>query len=977
MGLTTRRGATPKSARTAAAAVASLLVMVGVAPASATPGDITTIAGHDPQAQIQGPNGMARFGETLFVSDYNSYTVVARDLTTGEQTVYAGSPGVLGSSGDGGIATQAGLQYPGSLATDSAGNLYINEFDFTGPAHDCRIRRVDRATRVISTWAGNGGCANNAGDGGDKLAAEVGSTFMVFDASDNMYIADGEHRIRRIDHATGVIDTVAGQLGSPGYVDDADPLTARFTNIDGLAFGPAGDLYLSDRGNNAIRRIDAGFTTVTTVAGGGLSAGPGHDDGPVGAASFSMGWLATIAMSPAGELYIWDEGNSVTRKLSADGTTVSTVMGTPGTPGDTGDDGPAVVAAARTVRAYTFDTSGGVYLAQLGGNNNNLRYIDAGGIVHNRYNTTPIGDGHLAAESLLSQPIDLARVGSSLYVVEQAAPRIRRIDLSNNVITTVAGTGIDGFSGDGGPAALAGLSGPKAMVHDPTGGGALLIAGLDGRIRRIDLATNIITTVAGTGTPGFSGDGGPAPAAQLSGSVLGLAVTAAGDIVVSDSGNRRLRRIDRSTGVITTIAGNGAPTSAGGTGSPDGTPAVSATLITPIRVVVAPDGAIVFGDGCDIFAVLDPLLSGIGTPESKCDGRVRRIDPATGALTTIAGIAGDLSGGGDDGPATSASIANPLAFRYAADGSLYVGQMGASYLDFMMVMFGAAPATSVHPSIRRIDAATGIITTVAGNGVLGFAGDGGPATSASLGLPTAIAPDAGTHLFVADLLNNRIRRIEGVRPDLVTTLQGGPFQVGRPGTVVVTERNNSSVAVTGPIHASLTLPAGLTFVSAGGNGWSCTTRGQVVSCANPSNLPAGESTGFTITVSVGEDAPDSVSLTLSASSDSDVINPGNQIAVLGIAIARAGNAPTDPAGAAARDGSPPEPGRSGGPAELAATGTNAASTAGTAAVLLFGGGAILLVARRRRGLSDPLTRISRSVRGTERLTSAGPGATSW
>ncbi len=280
---------------------------------------------------------------------------------------------------------------------------------------------------------------------------------------------------------------------------------------------------------------------------------------------------------------------------------------------------------------------------------------------------------------------------------------------------------------------------------------------------------------------------------------------------------------------------------------------------------------------------------------------------AASTLHTIAGvrqnIAAPLVQSGEGVPALAAYIAYPAALRFDAAGNLYVGEVGA-------VPYGVDPS-QWHPIIRRIShvGPDHIITKVAGTGTAGYSGDGGQALDAELSLPTAIAPDGGTHLFVADLSNNRIRRIEGPRPDLRVSLSvDGPLTAGASGVVHVTVQNAATdpdAYLTGPVGADVTLPTGLSFASAavvGPSGarlaksagsWSCDGSGQSVSCATPDNMAPEESSTFDITVNVAMDAPDSVIVNANGSSDSDVVDEANQIAVLGISVRRSVPSPSD------------------------------------------------------------------------------------
>ena len=320
------------------------------------------------------------------------------------------------------------------------------------------------------------------------------------------------------------------------------------------------------------------------------------------------------------------------------------------------------------------------------------------------------GDGGPATSAALRQPTAVAWLGDdSVLVADYANHRIRRISPSGQ-ITTVAGTGTAGYSGDGGPATSARLNWPLDV--EPTADGGFLIADLGNkRVRRVSPA-GIITTVAGTGAEGTSGDGGPATSARLA-APTGVAVTADGGFLVADAGAHRVRRVSPG-GTITRVAGDGNP---GATG--DGGPAVAAQLNTPLGVAALPDGG---------FLV------------TEYEGqRVRRVS-ATGVITRVAGTG---SGGfsGDGGAATAARLNKPVGVSTTSDGGFLIGD-------------------SLNGRVRKVSA-DGTIATVAGTGGHGYAGDGGPAALAQLRSPIAAAENTSGAIVIADSEDNRLRFVEG------------------------------------------------------------------------------------------------------------------------------------------------------------------------------------------------------------------------
>ena len=339
-------------------------------------------------------------------------------------------------------------------------------------------------------------------------------------------------------------------------------------------------------------------------------------------------------------------------------------------------------------------------------------------------------------------------------------------------IYTVAGTGKRGFSGDGGPAVDAQLARPHGLAVDPDGN--LYIADVSNhRIRRVD-PSGTITTIAGTGTRGYSGDDGPAVRAQLQ-FPRGVAVDRAGDLYISDSNNRRIRQVDPS-GIITTFAGTGEEGPGG-----DGGPAVQAAIGTTERVTVDRTGNLYFsvdshfsirrvdpsgtittyardagGVGSDVGDGGPAVEASLKQPQGVAvDGegnlyiadmgndRIRRVDPS-GIITTFAGI-GEYGGGlGDGGPAVEASLVEPQGVAVDGEGNLYIADTG-------------------NDRIRRVDS-SGTITTIAGTGTRGYSGDNGPAVQAQLRAPRDVAVDADGNIYIADTLNHCVRVLKRVVP---------------------------------------------------------------------------------------------------------------------------------------------------------------------------------------------------------------------
>ena len=318
------------------------------------------------------------------------------------------------------------------------------------------------------------------------------------------------------------------------------------------------------------------------------------------------------------------------------------------------------------------------------------------------------GDDGPATGAQLNEPVGVAgTTGGAFLIADAGNHEVRKVSAAG-VITRVAGTGTPGDTGDDGPATGAQLNKPFGVAATPDGG--FLIADSGNNVVRKVSAAGVITRVAGTGTPGNTGDDGPATDAQLS-RPLGVAVTPDGGFLIADTFNNVVRQVS-AAGVITRVAGTGAP---GNTG--DDGPAADAQLHQPTEVAVTPDGGFLIAD------------SG--------NNVVRKVS-AAGAITRVAGT-GIPGNTGDDGPATDAELSRPIGVAATPDGGFLI-------------------ADTFNNMVRQVSAA-GVITRVAGTGIPGNTGDDGPATDAQLHEPAGMAatPDGG--FLIADVLNNEVRKI--------------------------------------------------------------------------------------------------------------------------------------------------------------------------------------------------------------------------
>ena len=323
---------------------------------------------------------------------------------------------------------------------------------------------------------------------------------------------------------------------------------------------------------------------ISTVAGNGTAGGGG--DGGLATAAPLM-YPEGVFKDNAGNLYIGEAGSYRIRKVAIDGT-ISTVAGN-GTPGFSGDGGPATAAQLSTAISFAVDSAGNLFFADL--NNHRVRKVATDGTISTVAGTGLAGfsgDGGPATAAQLNSPRALAMDNAgNLLIVDRDGRRVRKL-ATDGTISTVAGTGFSGFSGDSGPATAAQLSGPRGVAVDIAGN--LYIADANNhRIRKVS-ADGTISTVAGTGVSGFSGDDGSATAAQLD-FPYSVAVDSAGNLFISDFSNNRIRKITQATGVISTVAGSGTCGFSG-----DGGLATAAQLCDPFNVVVDPTGTLYIAD---------------------------------------------------------------------------------------------------------------------------------------------------------------------------------------------------------------------------------------------------------------------------------------------------------------------------------------------------------------------------------------------
>jgi uncharacterized protein (TIGR03437 family) len=545
-----------------------------------------------------------------------------RKISTAGIITTVGGNGTTGTTGDGGPAANAQINGPGDVAVDRAGNIFFPD--------NQRVRKIS-ISGIITTVAGNGQCCF-AGDGGQAAKAQLGNPRGVaVDGAGNLYIVDaGPAHIRKVS-PSGIITTVAGggvqcngQYGSQP-LGDGGPATSALLCFGGMgrvAVDGAGNLLIADSGNQRIRKVSAG--TINTVAGNGIACCFSGDGGPAAGAQLNYPW--DVAVDGAGNVFIADEGNRRVRKVSPGGTIntlagngASCPLGPNGPSCPPADGGLATSVPLTNLWGVAADGAGNLFIADyLSG----LRKVAPDGTI------TTVGDGPRDGVSRVT--IDSS---GNLYLTDDLGVRIRKIS-PDGTISTVAG-GKLGSSGDGGPATQAELDtwdsdGPGGGLAVDGAGDVFIADTYNDRIRRVS-PSGIIVTVAGGGTSDL-GDGGPATNANLA-EPFSVASDSAGNLFIADSYNNLIRKVSPD-GNITTIAGNG---SSGYSG--DGGSATSAALSGPTGVAVDGAGNIYVADnGNNAVRVLRPANHpAIGAVVDAAGQRAAPLAP--GKIVVIYGVA--------------------------------------------------------------------------------------------------------------------------------------------------------------------------------------------------------------------------------------------------------------------------------------------------------------------------------------------------
>ena len=623
-------------------------------------------------------------------------------------------------------ATKVSISLVDGIAVSLNGDIYIAR-----RAHNV-ISRIDQ-NGILVNVVGSG--ANGySGDGEPATKAELNiPAGLAFDRHGNLYIADrANHRVRKVDKK-GIITTVAGN-GTSGFSGDGGPATQASLNLpSGVVVDTKGNLYIADRSNNRVRVVDT-QGIIKTFAGTG-SDGFHGDNMPALKATLDKPF--GLALDKDNNLYIADRGNNRIRKVNRSGL-ISTVAGDGGFY-YIGDNGPAYRASIAGPTGVTVDNQGNIYIADR--SNNRIRMVDKLGMIRTVMGTGQQdynGDSELARETNLHLPFGVALdKNGDLLVIDRSHYRIRKLIMKGNKVTTLAGNGVKQFGGDGGPAQGANLEFPHGIDVDSKDN-VIFADKAHYRIRQIT-PEGIISTIAGTGIRGNIGDGGPALKASVY--PMRMRLNHKDEIFfISPSGFVSLVRKVNTKGIINEYITTG-------------------DTSYQKAVLASGSGASTKSEITVISQFSDLALDKKGNVylADRINHQIRKLTP-NGKIKTIAGT-GESSYFGDGGPATKAAFRDPAAITLDEAGNLYV-------------------ADAANNMVRKIDT-QGIISTIAGNGKHQDSGDGGPALKASLRSIDSLAFNPAGELHIVETNTHHIRKIK--KDGTIVTVAGRPGIQGNYG----------------------------------------------------------------------------------------------------------------------------------------------------------------------------------------------------
>jgi sugar lactone lactonase YvrE len=674
------------------------------------------------------------------------------------------------------------------------------------------------ATRVFEATAGT--IETAAGGPGAGPALSVGqSPYYLAVYGPHLYASDLVGNVlRTIDLASGDEHPLAGD-GYGGFAGDGGPASSSELNQPaGVATDASGDVFVVDQDDNRIREIPAVSGTqfgiamvagdIYTVAGDGTEGFTG-DGGPATAAELAL--PEGIAVDPQGDIFVADTFNGRVREVAATSHSdfgiamvagdIYTVAGDGqgGSQAASGDGGPAISAGIGTPQGVSVDSAGDLFITQ-DFNNDPAPVREVAATSHSDFGiamvagdiytvaggtssavcqaaTDPVGDGCISTQAVLADPVSAITDGEgNLYITDYYDNRVREVSASSGTITTYAGNGSAGYGGNGGPATAASLSYPTGLAFDAFGD---LYLSDSTTIRMIDPLTHDMKIIAGNQTFNFSGDGGPATDAQF-GIPGGETTDASGNLYIADAENNVVREvaatshtqfgIQMTAGDVYTVAGDGyglGGVYGKGGFAGDGGPATQALLDNPTSVAVDANG--------DLFV------------SDFYNHRIREVMAGSGEIVTAVGNGTDAYTG-EGGLASLASLASPNDVIFDDWGDLFIEDYGSSRV---------LEVPSANRTQFGIPMTQGHIYTVAGDGQVGFAGDGGPARDAEFDNTSGIAVDSAGDLFIDDRYNNRIREVANASQTNygVTMTTGNIYTVAGDGGTGFVSTGNGGLAL--------------------------------------------------------------------------------------------------------------------------------------------------------------------------------------
>jgi trimeric autotransporter adhesin len=744
----------------------------------------------------------------LFISSEKNM-ILKVTASTGNITIVAGTASWDGGfSGDGGLATSATIHYPQGIALDKFGNIFFADY------LNHRIRKITVSTGIITTVAGNGGSDYEVDNVLATSTAVIYPMDVAFDTYGNIYIAQ-RLRVRKVTASTGIITSIAGngqEYGQPPKLG----VSATVNNSlhpDRIAVDTAGNVFFTGYSFNSIYKITASTGILTLIAGNNnWYYGYNGDDIPATTALLS--YPSYITVDALGNIFFTDTWNYRIRKITASTGIITTVAGITSLGYGLNNDGKdATSAELGYLHGVTLDTAGSIYFCEL----EYLRKITYSELAPSAAVTraptlTPAssGTGSPTAATPVLAPMPSSAASASSGIISTVVGRrgdiptpplpasqfvgtrglaidtagnffisteynmIVKVTASTGIVTTVAGTGVGNFSGDGGLATSATIHYPEGIALDKVGN-IFFADYLNHRIRKITVSTGIITTVAGNGGSDYEVDNVLATSTAVI-YPKDVAFDTYGNIYIAQS--RRVRKVTASTGIITTFTGNGRRSGIYRTSAELGVSASVCNLADPRGVTVDASGNVFITD--------------------RSFESIYKVAASTGLITLVAGTNRAGSGfNGDDIPATTALLSNPRYITVDALGNIFFSD-------------------SENRRVRKITASTGIITTVAGKSSTKnicnlsrwyeYDGDGKiSATSVVLCGPDGVAVDTAGSIYFCD--SNALRK--------VTYSEVAPSEaVTRAPTLTPASSSTGSPTAATPVLAPAFTPASTTRPSA-------------------------------------------------------------------------------------------------------------------------------------------------------------------